>query len=622
MILPTHRLVRPPLRLGADGARRAARARCSRSSRCPTRPRPRARSTCVLPGPPAPPAAEARGPRLPRRPAAGGPRARRRAPPRRDPRAAARRRGPTTSTSRTTTPRRSPPSRRGRAAAAFLLNPPSIARGARRLPGRRADAARSRPTSTRSSPAVSCSTWSVRPGCDRRTSRGDAPPDESRPPRRSSASTSPSSTTASSSLVDYMGSDEDVERAARVSYGYGTRRTSQTRGLIRYLRRHRHTTPSRDGGAQVPLRDADLHRAAVDPAPHRERQRVLRALLADAAAVLPARARSSCRRRARRNRQGRARRAARRRCYAEAIARWERAPARGREHYEWLVGHDVARELARIDLPLSPYTQWYWKIDLHNLLHFLSLRVDAHAQYEIRAYARVMAGHAAARGAADLRGVDRLRGRRHAPLARRAGGAAAARARARRRARGAPRVASTAAELEGLGLVRREIDELLREARAAPAARGLHARPARAARPEEYFARAHGGRRSDASIGRDDGAAPLDVPAAVAARCPPLQPRALPRARSRCGRTTWREAAPADRAFLEALVQLAGGLHLRTRRGGTRGAVHLLSQAMVAARGPSAGRARHRRRGAGDRLRCVHRLAEARSTGRTACSTA
>src|SRR5881392_2404465 len=78
--------------------------------------------------------------------------------------------------------------------------------------------------------------------------------------------------------------------------------------------------------------------------------------------------------------------------HADAVARWESLRRLAAEQYEWLVGRDVARELARIDLPLSTYTQWYWKIDLHNLLHFLSLRADPHAQYEIRAYAHVMAG--------------------------------------------------------------------------------------------------------------------------------------------------------------------------------------------------------------------------------------
>jgi thymidylate synthase (FAD) len=62
------------------------------------------------------------------------------------------------------------------------------------------------------------------------------------------------------------------------------------------------------------------------------------------------------------------------------------------ETYGWLVAEDVAREIARIELPLSTYTQWYWKIDLHNLLHFLTLRVDPHAQLEIRVFAEVMAG--------------------------------------------------------------------------------------------------------------------------------------------------------------------------------------------------------------------------------------
>jgi len=76
----------------------------------------------------------------------------------------------------------------------------------------------------------------------------------------------------------------------------------------------------------------------------------------------------------------------------EAYRRWQAARASAVANYEWLCNNDVARELARIDLPLSTYTQWYWKIDLHNFLHFLSLRVDSHAQWEIRAYGEVMAG--------------------------------------------------------------------------------------------------------------------------------------------------------------------------------------------------------------------------------------
>ena len=78
--------------------------------------------------------------------------------------------------------------------------------------------------------------------------------------------------------------------------------------------------------------------------------------------------------------------------YAEAVRRWEGVRSQVAADYGWLAGENVARELARIDLPLSTYTQWYWKIDLHNLLHFLTLRVDKHAQWEIQEYGRVIAG--------------------------------------------------------------------------------------------------------------------------------------------------------------------------------------------------------------------------------------
>ena len=78
--------------------------------------------------------------------------------------------------------------------------------------------------------------------------------------------------------------------------------------------------------------------------------------------------------------------------YRLAVERWEEARAAAADAYEWLLAEDVARELARIDLPLSTYTQWYWKIDLHNLIHFLTLRVDPHSQWEIQQFGRVMAG--------------------------------------------------------------------------------------------------------------------------------------------------------------------------------------------------------------------------------------
>ena len=192
------------------------------------------------------------------------------------------------------------------------------------------------------------------------------------------------------SLVDYMGSDDSIERAARVSYGYGTRKTSATRGLIRYLRRHRHTTPSEmvefKFHCAMPMfvaRQWIRHRtASVNE--YSGRYSLMPLLFYTPpeehfALQSPT------------NNQGRGEQAGGEQ-YAEALRRWDAIRAAAGEAYGWMVQEDVAREIARIDLPLSTYTQWYWKIDLHNLLHFLSLRVDPHAQWEIRAYAEVMAG--------------------------------------------------------------------------------------------------------------------------------------------------------------------------------------------------------------------------------------
>ena len=192
-------------------------------------------------------------------------------------------------------------------------------------------------------------------------------------------------------LVDYMGSDDDVERAARVSYGFGTRKVSQTRGLIRYLRRHRHTTPSEMVELKfhvcMPIfvaRQWIRHRtASVNE--YSGRYSLMPLLF-----YTPDRPHFSLQ--SADNKQGRRPGEADPALYQEAVGRWQALRKEAGDGYGWLVGHDVARELARIDLPLSTYTQWYWKIDLHNLFHFLSLRVDAHAQYEIRAFAEVMAG--------------------------------------------------------------------------------------------------------------------------------------------------------------------------------------------------------------------------------------
>jgi len=193
------------------------------------------------------------------------------------------------------------------------------------------------------------------------------------------------------SLIDYMGSDESIEQAARVSYGFGTRKTSLTRGLIRYLRRHRHTTPSEmvelKFHCAMPMfvaRQWIRHRT-VSVNEYSGRYSLMPLLFYtpdyEDFAVQSAS-----------NRQGREGEPATRSVYDEAVVRWESVRASASDAYTWLVAEDVARELARIDLPLSTYTQWYWKIDLHNLFHFLSLRADPHAQWEIQEYAKVIAG--------------------------------------------------------------------------------------------------------------------------------------------------------------------------------------------------------------------------------------
>ena len=192
-------------------------------------------------------------------------------------------------------------------------------------------------------------------------------------------------------LVDYLGTDEDIERAARVSYGYGTRKQSATRGLLRYLRRHKHTTPSEMVEMKfhccMPMfiaRQWIRHRtASVNE--YSGRYSLIPMLF-----YTPEEAQLQTQ--SKRNNQGRSGQAVGRELFDEAQRRWASIRRESTAAYGWLTANEVARELARIDLPLSTYTQWYWKIDLHNLLHFLTLRVDAHAQWEIQEYGRVMAG--------------------------------------------------------------------------------------------------------------------------------------------------------------------------------------------------------------------------------------
>jgi thymidylate synthase (FAD) len=192
------------------------------------------------------------------------------------------------------------------------------------------------------------------------------------------------------SLVDYMGSDDDVERAARVSYGFGTRKVSQTRGLVRYLRRHRHTTPSEM--VEFKLHCAMPMFVARQWIRHRTasvNELSARYSLMPLLFYTPEQEQFELQSRS--NKQGREGGASQE-VYREAVERWERLRADAGDAYSWMLEEDVARELARIDLPVSTYTQWYWKIDLHNLLHFLTLRVDSRAQWEIQQFARVIAG--------------------------------------------------------------------------------------------------------------------------------------------------------------------------------------------------------------------------------------
>ncbi len=201
-------------------------------------------------------------------------------------------------------------------------------------------------------------------------------------------------------VIDYMGDDAAIVQAARVSYGKGTKRTREDAGLIRYLMRNWHTTPFEmceiKYHVKLPIfvaRQWIRHRTA------NVNEYSARYSILDNEFYLPAPEQMAAQSTS--NRRGR----------GEALSADESARVyellredaeRAYGHYAELLNEDadgnlvdpdkpgLARELARMNLSLNFYTQWYWKIDLHNLLHFLWLRNAAHAQYEIRAYADVM----------------------------------------------------------------------------------------------------------------------------------------------------------------------------------------------------------------------------------------
>lgn len=193
-------------------------------------------------------------------------------------------------------------------------------------------------------------------------------------------------------VVDYMGDDAAIVQAARVSYGAGTKTARDDAGLIRYLMRHWHSTPFEmcelKLHVKLPVfvaRQWIRHRTA-NVNEYSARYSILdREFYIPRPEHLAAQSTS--------NRQGR----------HELLSGEEAArvlsilrddSTRAYDHYEAMLSQDgqqgLARELARMNLPANVYTQWYWKVDLHNLFHFLRLRADAHAQYEIRAYAEVL----------------------------------------------------------------------------------------------------------------------------------------------------------------------------------------------------------------------------------------
>ncbi|HVI91896.1 MAG TPA: FAD-dependent thymidylate synthase [Dongiaceae bacterium] len=201
-------------------------------------------------------------------------------------------------------------------------------------------------------------------------------------------------------VIDYMGDDSAVVQAARVSYGKGTKKVSEDRGLIQYLMRHRHSTPFEmceiKFHVKLPIfvaRQWIRHRTA-NVNEYSARYSILdREFYIPAPEHLAAQSVS--------NRQGRGN-VLQGAEAARVLDLLKQDSERAYDDYAWMLNENeqgetveaerqgLARELARMNLSLNFYTQWYWKVDLQNFMHFLSLRADAHAQYEIRVYAEAM----------------------------------------------------------------------------------------------------------------------------------------------------------------------------------------------------------------------------------------
>lgn len=201
-------------------------------------------------------------------------------------------------------------------------------------------------------------------------------------------------------VIDYMGNDSSIVQAARVSYGKGTKQTNQDRGLIQYLMRHRHTTPFEmcdiKFHIKLPIfiaRQWIRHRTAS------VNEYSARYSIMSNEFYIPRPEDMAMQ--SKTNKQGRDNILSPKQS-AKLLKLLHDDAERCYDHYQEMLNEDIdgniidkdnpslARELARMNLTLNFYTEWYWKINLHNLFHFLSLRADSHAQYEIRAYAEAM----------------------------------------------------------------------------------------------------------------------------------------------------------------------------------------------------------------------------------------
>jgi len=191
-------------------------------------------------------------------------------------------------------------------------------------------------------------------------------------------------------LVDYMGSDDSIVQAARVSYGAGTKQVQEDKSLIRYLMRHSHTTPFEmvefKFHVKMPIfiaRQWIRHRtASVNEYSGRYSEMKDEFYMPEPDAI---------RKQSTSNKQGRSEEGYTPLEINIITSEFAVQYQSSYELYDRLIGNGVAKEIARIVLPVSNYTEWYWKIDLHNLFHFLRLRLDSHAQYEMRVYAEAIA---------------------------------------------------------------------------------------------------------------------------------------------------------------------------------------------------------------------------------------